>query len=49
MPARIRASKVQRDEAIRRAYLECGYSMADIARKAEIHYSTVSKIIKGDR
>ena len=49
LPAQVRKSKVQRDEAIRRAYLECGYSMASIARKAKIHYSTVSKVVKGER
>ncbi len=41
--------KAQRDDAIRRAYLECGYSMASIARRAKLHYSTVSKIVKGER
>ena len=41
--------KAQRDDAIRRAYLESGYSMASIARRAKLHYSTVSKIIKGVR
>jgi REP element-mobilizing transposase RayT len=41
--------KVMRDKAIRQAYGECGYSMAAIAKHAEVHYSTVSKIIKGER
>ena len=49
LPARVCKSKAQRDEAIRRAYLEYGYSMAFIARQAKIHYSTVSKVIKGER
>ena len=48
-PARVSENKVQRDAAIRHAYLECGYTMAAIARQAKIHYSTVSKIIKGER
>lgn len=41
--------KQARDEAIRRAYLEYGYTMAAIARETKIHYSTVSKIIKRER
>lgn len=45
----IQGDKVLRDEAIRKAYLNYGYSMAAIARHAEVHYSTVSKIIKGER
>ena len=48
-PARVKASKALRDEAICKACLEHGYSMADIARKAEVHYSTVSRVIKGER
>lgn len=48
-PARIRADKAMRNEAIRKAYLEYGYTMAAIAGKAGIHYSAVSKIIKGER
>ncbi len=45
----IRKDKVLRDEAIRKACLELGYTMAATAREAGIHYSTVSKIIKGER
>ena len=41
--------KATRDVAIRKAYLEFGYSMAAIARYAGVHYSTVSKIISGER
>lgn len=48
-PIHICEDKQARDEAIRRAYLECGYTMAAIARETKIHYSTVSKIIKGER
>ena len=44
----IRREKKLRDPAIRKAYLEFGYSMAAIARQLGIHYSTVSKIIKGN-
>ena len=48
-PGAVRADKVLRDEAIRKAYLEWGYTMAATAREVAIHYSTVSKIIKGER
>lgn len=45
----VQSDKALRDEAIRKAFLEFGYSMAAIARHAGVHYSTVSKIIKGER
>ena len=45
----VRANKTLRDEAIHKACLEFGYTMAATAREAGIHYSTVSKIIKGER
>lgn len=45
-PAKTRTDKVLRNEAIRQAYQEHAYSMADIAHAARIHFSTVSKIIK---
>ena len=48
-PIPICEDKQARDEAIRRAYLEYGYTMAAIARETKIHYSTVSKIIKRER
>jgi putative transposase len=48
-PARVKASKILRDEAICKACVEHGYSMADIARHAEVHYSTVSRVINGER
>ncbi len=48
-PAKVKADKALRDTAIHRACLEHGYSMADIARSAEVHYSTVSRVIKGER
>ncbi len=48
-PARVMADKAARDEAMRKAYLEYGYTMAAIADKVGIHYSTVSKVIKGER
>lgn len=45
----VQGDKALRDEAIRKAYLGHGYSMAMIARHAGVHYSTVSKVIKGER
>ena len=45
----VRAIKPDRDAAIRLAYFEYRYALAAIARAAGIHYSTVGKIIKGER
>jgi len=45
----VQDDKLLRDEAIRKSYLDYGYSMATIARHAGVHYSTVSKVIKGER
>lgn len=47
--ARVRQDKPARDAAMRRACLEYGYTMAAVAREAGVHYSTVSKVIKGER
>ena len=44
----VRGDKKARDKAIRQAHA-CAYSMAAIAKQAGVHYSTVSKIIKGER
>lgn len=48
-PTRVRRNKRARDVAIRRACLEYRYTMAATAREAGVHYSTVSKVIKGER
>lgn len=48
-PQSVRADKPTRDEAIRKAYLEYGYSMAAIASQLGLHYSTISKIVSGER
>lgn len=48
-PARIKASKPLRDDRIRKACLQYGYSMAEVARETGVHYSTVSRVIKGER
>ena len=45
-PVKIRKDKCLRNEAIVRAYQEYGYTMAAIADAAQIHFSTVSKVIK---
>ena len=45
----VHADKSARNEAIRKAFLNYGYSMATIAHQARLHYSTVSKVIKGER
>lgn len=45
----VRADKRLRDMTIRTACVDYGYSMATIADHAAIHYSTVSKIVKGER
>jgi REP element-mobilizing transposase RayT len=49
LPDSMRTDKVSRDGAIKRAYREFGYSLADIARAVGIHYSTVSRVVKGER
>jgi REP element-mobilizing transposase RayT len=36
----------QRDQAFARAHLEYGYTLAEIARVAGVHYTTVSKAVK---
>lgn len=45
----IAQDKALRDKAICKAHLAHGYSMAAIARHAGVHYSTVSKVITGER
>ena len=45
----IRADTRLRDVTIRTACVDYGYSMVTIAYHADIHYSTVSKIVKGER
>lgn len=44
--AKVRADKSLRDEVIGQAYQDYAYTMAEIATAAQIHFSTVSKIIK---
>jgi REP element-mobilizing transposase RayT len=41
--------KASRDAAIREACLQHGYTAAAVARAANVHYSTVSRVLKGER
>ena len=43
---KVRQDKSLRNEVIRRAYQDYGYTMAEIADATQIHFSTVSKVIK---
>lgn len=45
----VQAEKSLRDAAIRQSFQDYGFSMAEISRHAGVHYSTVSKVIKGER
>ncbi|MGV8933795.1 MAG: transposase [Gallionellaceae bacterium] len=45
-PLAVRQDKILRNQAVERAYHEYAYTMADIAEAADIHFSTVSKVIK---
>jgi len=39
-------SKAARNQAMARAYLEHGYTLAEIGREVGLHYATISRIIK---
>ena len=41
-------TKVSRNQAMARAYLEHGYTLADIGREVGLHYATISRIIKAE-
>ncbi|MDX2250918.1 MAG: transposase [Nitrospira sp.] len=43
--ARTRTDRARRNEAIRRAHLEHGYSLSEIGRAVSLHYSTVSRLV----
>jgi len=45
-PLKVRKDKSLRNEAIKQAYQAYGYTMAAIADAAQIHFSTVSKVVK---
>jgi putative transposase len=44
-PARSRADRARRNDAIRRAHLEHGYSLSEIGQAVGLHYSTISRIV----
>ncbi len=44
-PAGSRVDRVRRNEAIRRAHLEHGYSLSEIGQAVGLHYSTISRIV----
>ena len=46
--ARTRSDRARRNEAIRRTHLEHGYSLSDIGRAVNLHYSTVSRIVNSE-
>ncbi|MBW6475921.1 MAG: transposase [Chromatiales bacterium] len=48
-PADNPLNKIERDERIRLAGDNYGYTMAEIARAVGLHYSTISKVLKGSR
>jgi transposase len=39
--------KRERDELIRRAHRDYGYSYSEIGRHVGFHYATVSRLVKG--
>ncbi|MGE3977711.1 MAG: transposase [Nitrospira sp.] len=40
-----RADRARRNEAIRRAHLNYGYSLSEIGQAVDLHYSTISRIV----
>lgn len=42
--AKTRADRVRRNEVIRRAHLDYGYSLSEIGRAVGLHYATISRI-----
>jgi hypothetical protein len=38
-------SKPRRNQRIRRAQLQCGYTLSEIAAHLDIHYTSVSKVV----
>jgi putative transposase len=41
--------KTKRDKKIREAHIQHGYNLAEIGRFLDLHYSTISRIVSGDR
>ncbi len=46
---RSQLSKSKRDNKIREAHLQWGYSLAEIGRFLNLHYSTVSRVVRRER
>ncbi len=46
--SRSRTNHTRRNETIRRAHLEHGYSLTEIARAVGLHYSTISRIVNSE-
>ncbi|MBH0178535.1 MAG: addiction module toxin RelE [Nitrospira sp.] len=44
-PAGSRMDRARRNEAIRRAHLEHGYSLSEVGQAVGLHYSTISRIV----
>jgi hypothetical protein len=44
-PAGSRAARARRNEAIRCAHLDHGYSLSEISRVVGLHYSTISRLV----
>jgi hypothetical protein len=42
--ARTQTDRARRNEAIRRAHLDHGYSLSEIGRAVGLHYATISRI-----
>ncbi len=42
--ARTRTDRTRRNEVIRRAHLDHGYSLSEIGRAVGLHYATISRI-----
>lgn len=42
-------SKARRNQLIRRAHLQCGYTLKEIAAHLDLHYTTVSKVVNENR
>jgi len=41
--------KTKRDKKIKEAHIQHGYRLAEIGRFLDLHYSTISRIVSGDR
>ena len=46
LSSEIKGNRERRNQVIREAYLEYGYSMPEIAKHLGLHYATVGRIIK---